>query len=129
MNILSRFARIKDEFGMVTFIRTLLLLVGSVGMAILGYLGLDTLIPALIVVVGLLLGWIVRRQTVGYFEYLSWALPASLFAYGIVMFVGEKALGMSRELQLIVLTSVTVILFGIQFWTLSDPQIVNNEDA
>ena len=79
--------------------------------------------------IGLPLGWLLRRQIVDHFELLSWALPAAVITYGIVLFVGERILGMPRELQLAVITTVTVVLFGIQFWSLSDPSIVRNEDA
>ena len=125
----ARFARIREEFGMVMFLRTLLLLVGSIAMGLFGYLGFDQIWPAAIVAIGLPLGRLLRRQIVDHFELLSWALPAAVIIYGIVMFVGERILGMPRELQLAVITSVTVVLFGIQFWSLSDPSIVKNENA
>jgi len=125
----ARFARIREEFGMVMFLRTLLLLVGSIAMGLFGYLGFDQIWPAAIVAIGLPLGRLLRRQIVDHFELLSWALPAAVIIYGIVMFVGERILGMPRELQLAVITTVTVVLFGIQFWSLSDPSIVKNENA
>lgn len=123
--MLSRFARIKSEFGTVALLRILLMLVGSIAMAAGGYFGLETIVPAVTVALGLPLGWLLRNHTIEHFERLSWALPTAVIVYGIVMFVGEKMLRMSPELQLIVITAVTVTLFGIQFWTLSDPQIVN----
>ena len=125
----ARFAHIREEFGMVMFLRTLLLLVGSIAMGLFGYLGFDQIWPAAIVAIGLPLGRLLRRQIVDHFELLSWALPAAVIIYGIVMFVGERILGMPRELQLAVITTVTVVLFGIQFWSLSDPSIVKNENA
>jgi hypothetical protein len=106
------------------FLRTLLLFFGSIAMVVFGYFGFDQVWPAAIVAIGLPLGWLLRRQIVDHFELLSWALPAAVITYGIVMFVGERILGMPRELQLAVITTVTVVLFGIQFWSLSDPSIV-----
>jgi len=126
--MVQRFRRIKDEFGTMMFVRTLLMLVGLPFMAVLGWFGIETIWPTVIAVLGLVLGWLFRKQIVDNFENLSWAMPATLFIYGIVLFVGERILGLSREAQIIIITTTTVIVFNIQFWALSDPEIVNTEN-
>ena len=124
MNILSRFERIRSEFGTWMFIRTVLLLVAAVGIAAVAFFGFDSVLPAFVVVIGLFAGWILRRQIVHHFDFLQWVLPGSLFVYGIVLFIGERMIGISRASQALVVVIVSVITFSIQFWSLSDPEIV-----
>lgn len=109
------------------FVRTLVMLILLPFMVALGWFGLETIWPAVIAVLGIVLGWLLRKQIVDNFEYLSWAMPATLFIYGVVLFVGEKFFGLSRVAQVIIITTTTVIVFGIQFWSLSDPEIINTE--
>ena len=125
--MLNRFARIRREFGTVAFARTIFLLVGLVGLSLFGIFGFASPWPAIISAVGLVLGWLLRRVIVDHFDVISWAIPGALFAYGVVLFLGEKVMGISRESQLVIITITTVLLFGAQFWSLSDPEIVNPE--
>lgn len=127
-NMIRRLTRIKSEFGTYAFFRVLLMLVGLPGMAALGWFALGTLIPLLIATVGLIAGYVLRKVMVDNFETLTWALPAALFAYGIVGFLGER-LGLSRAGQLAIITAVTVIAFNVMFWCLSDPDFVNSESV
>jgi len=123
--MISRFTRIKNEFGTKVLLRIVLLLVGLVGMSLLGWFALGNLWPVGISIVGLLAGWLLRRVILEYGESLTWALPVSLTVYGIVLTIGERLLGLSREAQLFIITITTVIVFNIQFWWLSDPQVIN----
>ncbi len=127
LTMFRRFRRIREEFGTLLFLRTLFLLVALVGIGVIAYFGADSLWPAVVAVVGLGLGWVLRKVIVDSFERLAAVLPAALFIYGVVLFAGEKFFGLSRAGQLIVIATVTVIVFEIQFWSLSDPSIVNLE--
>jgi len=124
MNILSRFARIRNEFGTWMFVKTVILLLAAVGMAVLGFFDSGSILPAVIVGIGILVGSILRQEIVDYFDTIQWVLPASLFVYGILFFLGERVIGISRSTQVIVYATVSVISFVIQFWALSDPEIV-----
>lgn len=117
--------RIKNEFGTKMLLRIVLLLVGLIGMSLLGWFALGSLRPVGISLAGLLVGWLLRRLILEYGESLTWALPVGLTVFGIVAFIGEKVLGMSREAQLMVITLTTVAVFNIQFWWLSDPRVIN----
>jgi hypothetical protein len=125
--MISRFARIRNEFGTSVLLRIVLLLLGLVGMSLLGWFALGTLWPVGISVAGLLTGWLLRGAIVDHGESLTWAVPVGLTVFGIVAFVGEKLLGISRETQLLIITATTVIVFNIQFWWLSDPNVINTE--
>ncbi len=124
MNTFSRFSRIKREFGTWVFVKTLLLLMAAVGVSAIAYFGFESVVPAMIVVVGLVAGWILRDAIVNHFDFLQWVLPGSLFIYGILLFVGERIIGISRTAQAIIIAAVLAIAFSIQFWSLSDPSIV-----
>lgn len=126
--MINRLLRIRREFGTLLFLRTLLLLVGMIGMAAMGFWWLSSVWPAVIVVIGMGLGLLLRHWIVEQFELFAWALPAALIIYSIVIFVGERLVGISRESQLLIITAVTVIVFNIQFWSLSDPMIIRQDD-
>jgi len=106
------------------FLKTVILLLAALGMSAMGFFSFGSILPTVIVGIGLFAGWILRREIVDHFETLHWALPASLFVYGIVLFLGERVIGISRSTQVIVYATVSVISFVIQFWALSDPEIV-----
>lgn len=110
------------------FVRTLLLLIATVVISALALFGFDTVVPSIVAVIGLFAGWLLRRDIVHHFDFLQWVLPGSLLVYGIVLFIGERAIGISRATQALVVVTVSVITFGIQFWSLSDPEIVKAEE-
>lgn len=124
--MLSRFKRVHQEFGIVFSVRIVLLLLGLVGMSALGAFMFQSPWPAVVTVVGLALGWILRRRIVDSFDALTWAFPAALFVFSVVLFIGEQ-LGLSREGQLLITTLTTVFIFDLQFWWFSDPSIVRSD--
>ena len=103
-----------------------LLIVGLVGMSIMGVLGFANWWPAVIAVAGLVIGFLLRRQIVEIFEWTAWAMPTAFFVYGALLFLGEQV-GISRELQLIIITLTTITAFDLQFWALADPSIVKTK--
>ena len=123
--MLSRFARIKNEFGTVLILRVLLLLFGLVGMSLLGWFGLGIVLPVIVSILGLLMGWLLRGLIVEHGKMLTYALPVGLTVFGIILFFSERTLGVSRETQLLAITLTTVAVFNIQFWWLSDPEVIN----
>ena len=125
--IFHRFTRIHREFGTKVFAKTVFLLVALVGMSLLGAIGLKSPWAAAVAAIGLFLGWFLRRSIVEWAESLFWAVPAGLFVYGMVLLVGERVMGISRDLQLLIITATTVFLFDLQFWSLSDPSYINIE--
>jgi len=108
--------------------RTVIQLIAAVGIAALAFFSFESVVPAAIVLVGLVAGWLLRRTIVHNFDFLQWVLPGSLFVYGIVLFIGERVIGISRATQALVLAAVLVTTFSIQYWSLSDPEIVKIED-
>jgi hypothetical protein len=125
--MIDRFSQIHRKFGFGASGRIALLIVGLIGMAILGALGFNSWWPSVIVVIGLVFGVLLRRQIVDIFEWTTWALPAAGFIFGVLLFVGER-IGISREMQLSIITLTTIVVFDLQFWSLSDPSIVRSED-
>ena len=125
--MIGRLTRIHREFGFGASARMVILIIGLIGMPILGVLVFTSWWPMFIVAAGLVAGFIFRRKIVEVFEWTFWALPAALIAYSILLFVGER-LGISREAQLIIITLTTVMVFDLQFWSLSDPTIVKLDD-
>jgi uncharacterized membrane-anchored protein len=124
--LLDRFRRIRSEFGTNAFVRISVLLIALVGMAVLGGFAFSSPWPAVVGVVGLALGLLLRRPIVRGVKYYSSAVPIGLIAYAIVLIVGDQ-LGLTPQIKLIIITATTVVIFDLWFWSLSDPSIVNTE--
>jgi hypothetical protein len=124
--MLNRFQRIQQEFGTKTLLRIILLLVGLVGMTIFGYFALSSIIAGIITLVGLVLGFLLRKQIADGVEYYSRPITVGLFIYGIILFLGDM-LGIENNVKLAIITATTVIIFDLQFWSLSDTTVVNLE--
>ena len=123
---MKRFRRIYDEFGTAALVRTLILLTGLCVLPLFDYLGFSSIRAGLIAIVGLALGWLLRHAIAKGVEYYHGILRVGLIVYSIVLFVGGL-LGLSGSAQLAIITATTVIIFDLQFWSLSDPSVVNSE--
>jgi hypothetical protein len=111
---------------MLALLRTLLLLFGLVGMAVLGIVVLGRFDAAVTAVVGLALGAIFHRPIAERVELLTKVVPVGLFIYAVVLFLG-KQFGLDNGMKLLIITLTTVVIFDIQFWSLSDPGVYNPE--
>jgi hypothetical protein len=122
----NRFLRIKDEFGSMALLRTSVLLIGLCGMVVFDYFAFSSLRAGLITIVGLALGWLFRQKIPDGVEYYRRAIPAGLFVYSVTLLAGDL-LGLSNSTKLAVITATTVIIFDLQFWSLSDSSVMNAE--
>lgn len=123
---MRRFRRIQTEFGTGALVRTLVLLIGLCVLPVFDYLGFSSMRAGLIAIIGLALGWLLRHVIADGVEYYHGVLRIGLIVYSIVLLVGGF-LGLSGSAQLVVITATTVIIFDLQFWSLSDPSVVNSE--
>ena len=121
---MNRFRRIRDEFGAGALARTALLLAGLPAMALFDYFAFSSLRAGLIAAAGLALGFLLRRRIPAGIDHYPPVLSALLFVYPIILFAGGL-LGLGKSAQLAVITAVTVIIFDLQFWSLSDPSVEN----
>lgn len=102
------------------------MLVGLAGMALLDFFAFASLTAAVIAAAGLLAGFLLRGLISRGVEFYARVLPAGLFVYSAVLFLGEQ-LGLDRSALLAIITATTVVVFNLQFWSLSDPAVVNTE--
>jgi len=123
---MNRFRRIQSEFGAIALIRTSALLIGLLGMAVLDFFAFSNIRAGLIAAVGLALGFPFSRKIAEGVEYYPRAMSAGLFVYSIVLLLGDL-LGLDRGAKLAIITATTVVLFDLQFWSLSDASVVNAE--
>ena len=107
-------------------IRTTLLLVGLCAMGLFDYFAFQSFRAGVIAAAGLALGLLLRRRIPEGVEYYPRIASVSLFVYPILLFVGGL-LGLSHSVRLAFITAVTAALFDLQFWSLSDPLVVNAE--
>lgn len=123
---MNRFRRIQNEFGAMASLRTSLLLIGLWGMALFDYFAFSSITAGLIAIVGLALGWLFRRKIAKGVEYYRRALTVGLFVYSIILLLGDL-LGLENSTKLAVITATTVVIFDLQFWSLSDSSVTNAE--
>ncbi len=126
MNILKRFRRIKTEFGTYNFVRLIIMLVGLVGMTLLGIFKFSSVLAGIITIIGLLIGFLLKDQIPKGIEYYPKITSVGLFIYGIVLLLGDW-FKIGNYWKVIIITVTTVIIFNLQFWSLSDPAVVNEE--
>lgn len=123
---MNRFRRIHSEFGAKALIRTVVLLIGLVGMALLDYFALGGIRAGLIAGVGLGVGFLFRRKIAEGVEYYPRVMSAGLFISSVVLLLGDL-LGLANTVKLAIITATTVVIFDLQFWSLSDPSVMNAE--
>jgi hypothetical protein len=123
---MNRFRRIHNEFGTWALFRTCVLLVGLVGMTLFDFFAFSSIRAGLIAGVGLVLGFILRRKIPDGVEYYTRVFPVVLFIYPIVLFLGDR-LGLDDSVKLAIITLTTVVMFDLQFWSLSDTSVINTE--
>lgn len=120
--MLHRFRKIDREFGRSTVVRLAVLLIGLGIMAAMGWGMFDSPWASIIAVGGLAAGFLCRHWiTLGVSHYHV-VIPAGLFVYGLVLFAGKR-LGIEPEMSLLIITLTTVVVFDLQFWSLSDPTV------
>ena len=121
--MLKRMIRIRRVFGTEAFLRILLLLIGKIGMSIGGWFFLSSLVPAAITAGGFIVGWTLRNQIAARIEIIPWTVKICLLAYGLVLFFG-KQMDFDYITQLSIITATTALIFHLQFWSRSDPNVV-----
>lgn len=123
---MKRFRRIQNEFGTTVLLRTSLLLIGLFGMALWDYLAFSSIRAGVITIVGLGLGFLFRRLIVKGVEYYRRVLSIGLFVYSLTLLLGDRV-GLENSAKLAVITATTVVIFDLQYWSLSDTSVVNAE--
>ena len=123
---MSRFWRIRREFGVGILVRTALLLAGLFLMSLFDYFAFKSFRAGVIAAAGLALGFLFRRRIPEGVEFYPRLVSVGLFVYPVILFVGGL-LGLGKSTQLAVITAVTAAIFDLQFWSLSDPSVVNAE--
>ena len=124
--MLDRFRRIQSEFGTIALVRTLILFVGLIGLTLFDFFAFSSIWAGGITIVGLAVGFLLREKIAEGVEHYPRLVSAGLFVYPFVLFFGER-LGLGHNERLAIITGITVVLFGLQFWSLSDPSVVNAE--
>ena len=122
--MINRFKRIKTEFGNKAFYKTLLLIIGMLLMAIVPVFYYKNPIFLLTVILGLFIGYMLRKQIVNLSELLPKITSIGLYGYGIILFIGDR-IGINDESKILIITITTVIIFNFNYWVLSDKTIIN----
>jgi hypothetical protein len=73
-----------------------------------------------------MLGFLLRRKIADGAEHYPRVITVGLFVYPIILLLGDQ-LGLKQSTKLAIITVTTVLIFNLQFWSLSDPSIVNAE--
>ena len=92
-------------------------------MALLDYFAFSSIRAGLITIVGLALGFLLRRLIVKGVEYYRRGIYIGLFVYSVTLLLGDL-IGLENSIKLAVITATTVVIFDLQFWSLSDTSVV-----
>ena len=120
--LLDRLDEIRFKCGTGDFIRISILCLGLIVLSVAGLVAFSSPWPAIAVATGWVLGFLFRKLIVRGFAYCSIVLRVGLIVYGIVIFVGDR-IGLSLETKLLVITVTSVIVFNLQFWSVTDPSV------
>lgn len=107
-------------------VRTALLLAGLFAMTLFDYFAFESFRAGVISAAGLALGFLLRTRIPEGIEHYPGVVSNGLFVYPIILFVGGL-FGLGRSAQLGVITAVTVVIFDLQFWSFSDPSVMNSD--
>jgi hypothetical protein len=121
-DVFHRFHAIHIKFGKKALFKTLILFIGLVVMSAMGLLLFSSVGAMTISVVGLVLGYLLREQIARHTEQFPLFIRVGLLTYPVILFLG-KQLGITHNVQLLIITLTTVILFDLQFWSLSHPNV------
>jgi hypothetical protein len=123
---MKRFWRIQNEFGTKALVRIFVLMIGLLGMALFDYLAFSRITSAVIAAVGLVVGFLLRHKIPVGVEYYPRALSVGLAVYSITLLLGDL-IGLGNGTKLTIIAVTTVVIFDLQFWSLSDSSVMNAE--
>lgn len=95
-------------------------------MAVMGIVLLGRFDATIIAVVGLAIGALFRGWIVNWAESLPKIINIGLGVYGIVLFFGDF-LKLDAAIKLAIISLTTVLVFNLQFWSLSDLSVYKGE--
>ncbi|MFO0455024.1 MAG: hypothetical protein ACK5Z0_03370 [Planctomycetota bacterium] len=127
-NMLKRFGYLYSIGGWNCFLRTLLMLLVATGISVVEYKYLGGLYCALMTVVLTAAGWFFRKtiMEIGP-QYRRYARRIFTF-YGVLLFIVVRA-DLGRQVQLAVICLACVAIFNLNFWSISEAAIVDEENA
>jgi hypothetical protein len=121
-----RMKLIYDVGGIWPAISTWVVLLGAIAFPVAEWLLFRSVFCLMVVIGVTFLGWLMRRRIMEIGPVYSIYSTRILFAYGVVLFL-TKRLGFGHHAQLVVITLATVLMFNLNFWTVSEAAIADQE--
>lgn len=95
-------------------------------MMAMDYFALGSFVATIVVIIGLSLGVVLRNIIPVGVESYAKIIRIGLIVYPIVLFLGER-FGLDGSAKLSIIAAVTVVIFDLQFWSMSDRSVINTE--
>jgi len=125
--MLHRMALIRDFGGNGPFIRTWIVLIASIVFPVLEWSFFGGITGSCAVVTLTIAGWYFRNSIMEMGEFYNKYSTLILFVYGVVLFL-TKRLGVGLHGQLIVITIATVVIFNLNFWSISEAALFERNE-
>lgn len=120
--MLNRFAKIRREAGTYAFVSQLLMIAAMVYFSLSGLFHYSSPIPLVISILGLLIGFLLRDQFSSIASSLRRVTTITLVVYGIA-YVSMLRLGLGNLSLISLITFACMMMFTLNFWTLSHPNV------
>ncbi|MES2626436.1 MAG: hypothetical protein V4628_14215 [Pseudomonadota bacterium] len=120
--MLKRFTKIKNEFGNIVLSRILLVGIGMIVMSVAAVYFYQRHDMPLITIAITLIAFIYRVHISNYIGNLAGVFRIGFIVYGVILFLGDR-LGIANDWKLFIITITTALVFNLQFWGLSDPDV------
>lgn len=124
--MLHRISLIRQVGGTGPFIRTCLLLVASIVMSAVEVAYFGGVTGGIAAVVLTMAGWYFRTQIMELGAAYAKASSLILLVYGVVLFLAKYS-GFGIHGQLVVIIIATVIMFNLNFWSISEAALQETE--
>lgn len=115
----KRLALIRDAGGTNTYIRTWIVLLGTVILSAGEWLFFGSVIGGCAAIVLTIAGWCFRASIMEMGAVYGKHSMLILFVYGFILFL-TKRLGFGQHAQVVVITIATAFMFNLNFWSISE---------
>ena len=119
-------AYIREAGGNNVCWRTWFVLLGSIGISVAEWVIFRGLVCAVLAIVLTGLGLKFRKSIMEWGTEYRQRSTLMLFSYGIILFAA-KHFGLGHHIQLVVIGIATVLMFNLNFWSISEAVVVERE--
>ena len=124
--MLKRMAYIRSAGGNNAYVRTWLVFLGSIGFCIAEGVIFQQYFCTAFSIALTTSGWAFRKSIMEWGTEYARRSSLILFTYGVVL-LAAKYMGFGHHVQLVLIGVATVLMFNLNYWTISEAVVVEHE--